>query len=53
MILDNYLSYNSKVIIAIIFAGLWIYFRTSECYAIIPIHSLYASIFVMVWNTII
>jgi phosphate/sulfate permease len=49
MILDNYLSFNTKVIIAIIFAGLWIYFRTVECYAMIPSHSLFASIYVMGW----
>lgn len=49
MILDNYLSYNHKVIIAVIFAGLWIYFRTAECYAMIPRHSIFASIFVMLW----
>jgi hypothetical protein len=49
MILDNYLSYNNKVIIAVIFAGFWIYFRTAECYSMIPRYSLFASIFVMVW----
>jgi hypothetical protein len=30
MILDNYLSYDIKV------SGLWIYFRTSDCYKMIP-----------------
>ena len=49
MFLDKYLSDNNKVIIAIICAGLWIYFRTSECYAMIPSHSYFASIFVMIW----
>ena len=49
MFLDKYLSYNNKVIIAIICAGLWIYFRTSECYAMIPSHSYFAYIFVMIW----
>ena len=49
MFLDKYLSYNNKVIIAIIFAGLWIYFRTAECYAMIPRYSIFASIFVMTW----
>jgi len=49
MFLDKYLSYNNKVIISIICAGIWIYFRTAECYSMIPRHSLFASIFVMVW----
>jgi magnesium-transporting ATPase (P-type) len=49
MIFDDYLSYNNKVIIAVIFAGLWIYNRTAECYAMIPRKSLFAAIFVMIW----
>lgn len=49
MFLDKYLSYNNKVIIAVIFTGLWIYFRTAECYSMIPRHSLFAAIFVMTW----
>jgi hypothetical protein len=49
MILDNYLSYHNKVIIAVIASGLWIYFRTAECYAMIPRHSLFACIYVMIW----
>jgi len=49
MILDKYLSYNNKVIISIICAGIWIYFRTAECYAMIPRHSLFAVIFIMIW----
>jgi hypothetical protein len=49
MLLDKYLSYNSKVGIAVICTGFWIYFRTAECYAMIPRHSLFASIFVMTW----
>jgi hypothetical protein len=36
MILDQYLSYNKKVIISVICSGLWIYFRTAECYNMIP-----------------
>lgn len=49
MILDKYLSYNNKVIISVICAGFWIYFRTSECYAMIPRHSIFASLYVMLW----
>lgn len=49
MFFDKYLSYNDKVIIAIISAGLWIYFRTAECYSMLPRFSILASIFVMIW----
>jgi len=49
MFLDKYLSYNNKVIISVICSGLWIYFRTAECYSMIPRHSLFAAIFVMTW----
>ena len=49
MILDKYISYNNKVIIAVIFAGLWIFFRTSDCYAMIPSNHIFPVIFVMVW----
>ncbi len=49
MFFDKYLSYDDKVKIAIVFAGLWIFFRTAECYAMVPRLSLLASAFVMVW----
>ena len=49
MIFDDYLSYNNKVIVSVIFSGLWIYNRTAECYAMIPRKSLFSSIFVMIW----
>jgi hypothetical protein len=50
MILDNYLSYQYKVIISVICAGLWIYFRTSECYSMIPRQHLLPILFVMSWT---
>jgi len=49
MFFDKYLSYNTKVIIAVLCAGLWIYYRTAECYSMIPRHSIFAIIFVMTW----
>ena len=49
MILDKYLSHNSKIVIALICVGLWMYFRRAECYAMIPRHSIFSSIFVMTW----
>ena len=49
MILDNYLSYNNKVIISVICSGVWIYFRTSECYKLIPRMHIFPILFVMSW----
>jgi hypothetical protein len=50
MILDNYLSYNNKVIIAVICSGFWIYLRTSDCYKLIPIYHVFPVLFVMTWT---
>lgn len=50
MILDNYLSYNIKVIIAVFFSGLWIYFRTSDCYKLIPRGHIFPILFVSTWT---
>ena len=47
MILDNYLSYNNKVIIAVICSGFWIYFRTSDCYKLIPRSHIYFQSFLL------
>jgi len=49
MILDKYLSYKNKVIIAVICGGIWIYFRTAECYALLPRKNIFASIFIITW----
>ena len=49
MLLDKYLSYNSKVIIAVIYSGFWIYFRTSDCYKLIPRMHIFPIVFVMTW----
>ena len=49
MILDNYLSYNTKIMISLITAALWIYFRTAECYALLPRKSFFAVIFITIW----
>jgi magnesium-transporting ATPase (P-type) len=50
MILDNYLSYNTKVYISVLSSGIWIYFRTSDCYKLIPRTNIYSVIFVMFWT---
>lgn len=49
MILDKFLDYNTKVIIAIICGALWIYFRTSDCYNLIPRKHLFPVLFVSIW----
>ena len=50
MFLDKYLSFDKKVFIALIFSGLWIYFRTAQCYEMIPRHEIFPVIFVMGWT---
>ena len=50
MFLDKYLSYDRKVYIALIFSGLWIYFRTAQCYEMIPRHEIFPVIFVVCWT---
>jgi hypothetical protein len=45
-----FLSYQTKVIISVICSGLWIYFRNQNCYQLIPRHSIFAVIFVMIWS---
>lgn len=50
MILDTFLSYEQKTYIAVLTAGLWIYFRTSNCYDFIPRLHIFPVIFVMVWT---
>lgn len=50
MFLDKYLSFHQKVYIALIFSGLWIYFRTAQCYEMIPRHEIFPVIFVVGWT---
>jgi hypothetical protein len=50
MILDKYLSFTTKVYIALLFSGLWIYFRTAQCYEMIPRHEILPVIFVVSWT---
>jgi magnesium-transporting ATPase (P-type) len=49
MLLDNFLTYDQKVIISVICGGLWIYFRTSECYKMIPREHMFSIFFVCIW----
>ena len=49
MIFDKYLSFHNKMIISIISGGLWIYFRTNQCYTLIPRMHIFPVLFVMFW----
>jgi hypothetical protein len=50
MFFDKIVSYRQKVFFSIICAGLWIYFRTADCYNMIPRHHIFPVIFVMGWT---
>jgi len=50
MLLDNYLKFEQKVYISLFCAGLWIYFRTSDCYNMIPRQEIFPVFFVMGWT---
>jgi hypothetical protein len=47
MIFDN-ISFQGKIIFSVICAGLWLFFRTDKCYEMLPNHSIFPVIFVMV-----
>jgi hypothetical protein len=49
MLLDKYLTYKQKVIISVICGGLWIYFRTSDNYKMIPRKHIFPIFFVCNW----
>jgi hypothetical protein len=49
MILDKYLTFQQKIYISLIACAIWIYFRTAECYLMIPRKSLFSVIFVVIW----
>lgn len=49
MILDNLLKYEHKVYIAVLCGALWIYFRTAECYSMIPRRHILPVLFVSLW----
>ena len=50
MILDNYFTFDQKVYISVLCSGLWIFFRTSDCYQLIPRMNLFSVLFVMTWT---
>ena len=49
MILDNYLTKDQKILISIISGAIWIYYRTSDCYNLIPRKKLLPVLFISFW----
>lgn len=49
MILDSVLSFHTKVCISILSGAVWIYFRTQQCYAMLPNHHILPVLFVSLW----
>jgi hypothetical protein len=49
MFVDNIITYEQKVIFSMICGGLWIYFRTSDCYNLIPRKQIFPVCFVVIW----
>ena len=49
MLLDQWLTYDQKVMISVICGGLWIYFRTQDCYKMIPRKHIFPVVFVCIW----
>jgi hypothetical protein len=49
MLFDKYISNEMKIYIAILSGALWIYFRTSDCYNMIPRLHILPVIFVSLW----
>ena len=47
--LNKLLTYEQKVMISVLCGDLWIYFRTAECYEMIPRQHMFPVIFVCVW----
>ena len=50
MILDKYLSHEQKIIFAVLCSGFWIYFRTAQCYNMIPRGHILPVVFVTGWT---
>lgn len=49
MIFDNYLTFDDKVKISMLASIIWIYFRTAECYKLIPRKSIVSILLVTTW----
>ena len=49
LILNKYLNQNTKIIISVIVGMIWIYFRTEDCYKMLPRQEVLPTIFVGIW----
>ena len=49
MILDNYLTFEQKIYISLLFSAVWIYFRDLGCYRLLPRKSILAVFIVCIW----
>ena len=49
MLFNKYINKNKKILISVIIGGIWIYFRTDECYKLIPRKNLISVILVIIW----
>jgi hypothetical protein len=43
-----FISFSTKVIFSVVVAGLWVFFRTENSDELLPTHSFFAVLFVMV-----
>ena len=49
MILDNYLTFSQKIIIALVSASIWIYFRDISNYKLLPRKSIIFILIICFW----
>ena len=49
MILDNYLTFEQKIIISMIAGAIWIYYRTIKCYDLLKRKKILSIILVTGW----
>lgn len=49
MILDNYLTFSQKIIIALVSASIWTYFRDISNYKLLPRESIISIIIICFW----
>ena len=49
MILDRHLTHQQKIIIAMVAAAIWIYFRSFGCYALLKRKKVLSIVLVVAW----
>ena len=49
MLFDKYISKQNKLYIVMLAASIWIYFRTFECYKLLPRKNEFSIFFVILW----